>query len=530
MTVIWKSNGLPTRCVLAMLCSTLAAPGSSAETLAEAIAFAYQSNPTLQAQRAQLRATDETYVQARSGYGPTVQVQATASYNQDRLRDTFSGDVPLAATTDRSNLGNAQVVVDQPLYTGGRTTLTVHGAEGRIRASREALRATEQNVVLSVIQAYLDVCRDVQAIDIRRANLDALQLQLKETRARQRAGEVTQTDIAQAEAQVYSEEAGVALAENQLRASRTAYATIVGRAPGDLVAAPSLPGIPHASDTAFQIATEASPEFQQALLTEQISRNDVRIARTSERPTISLRGTYGYSATLDPLNQRNRDRGFTGRAVVSIPIFTSGRLSSQIRQALEVNGSDRLSIEAARRTMVQNVANAWNEMITYTGNVDRQSAQVQAAAVAFKGMRLEYRAGERSTLDVLIAEETLRDAELARLNAQHDAALASALVLRYIGRLDARDIVAGLPAYDPAAHFKAIENKGALPIERLSRGLDATAKPGVGSKPIPAPPEAGHLEVVKPDGVPVRQPVIHVPLTPVPGTVSNVSASPQPGE
>ncbi|WP_404712180.1 TolC family outer membrane protein [Sphingomonas sp. MMS24-J13] len=505
---------------------TIATSDGSAETLAEAIASAYQSNPTLQAQRAQLRATDETYVQARSGYGPTLQVQASANYNQDRLRDSFSGDVPLAATTTRSNLGRAEVVVDQPLYTGGRTALAVHGAEERIRAAREALRATEQNMVLSVIQAYLDVRRDLQALDVRHANLDALNLQLKETRARQRAGEVTQTDVAQAQAQVFAEEAGVALAENQLRASRTEYTTVVGHMPGDLSPEPPLPGVPGSSDLAFKIAADASPEFQQALFAEQVSRNDVRIARAGERPTITLRGTYGYSTTLDPFNQRNRDRALTGQAILSIPIFSSGRLSSEIRQALEVNGSDRLSIEAARRTMVQNVANAWNELVTYTANIDRQSSQVDAAAIAFKGMRLEYRAGERSTLDVLVAEETLRDAELAKLSAQHDAALAAALVLRYIGRLDARDIVAGIPAYDPAAHLKKVENKGALPVERVVRALDGSFKPGVGSKPLPAPSSAPHPVVAVPQDQPVLAPVTTVPIAPVPGTISNVSGQP----
>jgi len=491
------------------------------ETLAEAIAYAYQSNPTLQAQRAQLRASDEGYVQARSAYGPNVQIQATASYNDDRLRRSFINGTSLPDSHPKSNLGSAQVVVDQPLYSGGRTTLEVQGAEQRIRAAREALRAVEQNVVFSVIQSYLDVRRDAQALEIRRVNLEALKLQLKETAARRRGGEVTLTDEAQAEAQLYAEEANLALAENQLRVSQAAYTTAVGHNPGALAAEPPLPGLPVTAELAFDLAAAVSPEFRQALLTEEASRTNVQIARTEQRPTVSLRGSYGYSSTIDPFNERNRDRALTGLATLSIPIFTSGRTSSQIRQALDVNTSDRLSIEATRRSMVQNVANAWNQKVTYTANIGRNEAQVQAAELAFRGMRLEYRAGERSTLDVLIAQQTLTEAELNRLFSRHDAYIASALVLRYIGRLDARDIVEGIPAHDPAQHYRRVMNKGALPLEYVVKRIDGILLPSSGQRSIPAPDEAAIPQMAAPLEATSEEPVTKLPATPVAGTVSN---------
>ena len=511
--------------VFSLIFGTLSQP-ANAETLAEAIAYAYQSNPTLQAQRAQLRATDEGYVQARSAYGPNVQIQATASYNDDRLRRSFINGASLPDSHPKSNLGSAQVVVDQSLYSGGRTTLEVQGAEQRIRAAREALRAVEQNVVFSVIQSYLDVRRDAQALEIRRVNLEALKLQLKETAARRRGGEVTLTDEAQAEAQLYAEEANLALAENQLRVSQAAYTTAVGHNPGALAAEPPLPGLPVTAELAFDLAAAVSPEFRQALLTEEASRTNVQIARTEQRPTVSLRGSYGYSSTIDPFNERNRDRALTGLATLSIPIFTSGRTSSQIRQALDVNTSDRLSIEASRRSMVQNVANAWNQRVTYTANINRNEAQVQAAQLAFKGMRLEYRAGERSTLDVLIAQQTLTEAELNRLFSRHDAYIASALVLRYIGRLDARDVVEGIPAYDPAEHFRRVDNKGALPIEHIVKGIDGLFAPGAGQRSIPAPDEALYPRMAPTPQSPSVASITRLPVAPVPGTVSPISIPP----
>lgn len=303
-------------------------PRVGAETLPEAIAIAYQSNPTLQSARAQLRATDETYVQARSGYGPTIQLQGVASYNDDRLRRSFSGDTALPSNRSRANLGQAEVVVEQPVYSGGRTTLEVRSAEDRIRAGREALRASEQNIMLAVVQAYEDVRRDRQGLATRRTNLAALLDQLKETRARMRAGEVTQTDVSQAEAQVQAEEANVALAEGQLLASEAEYTAVVGRNPGTLEAPPPLPGLPADAAGAFHLGEHASPDFLRALATEHVSRTAIQIARTEELPTVALRGTYGYSASLSPLNDRNRDRALAGQAVVTITFFSSGRTGS----------------------------------------------------------------------------------------------------------------------------------------------------------------------------------------------------------
>lgn len=501
-----------------------------AETLPEAIAFAYQSNPTLQSARAQLRATDETYIQARSAYGPTIQLQGVANYNNDRLRRSFSGDTALPSNNSRTNLGQAEVVVEQPLYSGGRTTLEIQGAEERIRAGREALRASEQNIVFAVVQAYEDVRRDRQSIVARQTNLAALIDQLKETRARMRAGEVTQTDTSQAEAQVQAEEANVALAENQLLASEAEYTTAVGRNPGILPPPPPLPGLPANATEAFDLGGRASPDFLQALDTERVSRTAIQIARTEERPTVLLRGTYGYSASLSPLNYRNRDRALTGQAVVTIPFFSSGRIRSDIRQAAELNGSDRLSIESARRLMVQNIADAWNQMIIYDANIARETAQVDAAATAFKGMRIEYRAGQRSTLDVLIAEETLRDAELAKLAAQHDAYVSQALVLRYIGRLDARDIIEDIPAYDPAAHLRAVEHRGALPWEPLIRFVDGIGAPPAGQRSINAPLPARTVQLAPGHGPTGLDTVARFPIAPVPGTISNIAPPQLPDE
>lgn len=494
----------------------------AAETLAEAIALAYQSNPTLQTQRAQLRSVDESYAQARSQYGPNVQIDASGRYDQEQLRNSYSGSTLLPGSTAGENTGSAQVTVSQPLYIGGRATLAVRSAEWRIRAGREALRVAEGDVVFSVIQAYTDVRRDAAALAIRQTNLSAIEAEVREIGARKRAGEVTLTDLAQAEAQLAGEQANVAVATNQLRASQIAYTAVVGRPPRDLAPPPPLPNLPATIDTAFGIAAKSSPEFLQARYNEEQSRTRIQEARAAKRPTISLRGSVGYQSSLFPFGARNYDRSINGAIVFSLPIFSGGYTSSLIRQASEANSADRSQIEVARRAMLQSTANYWNQMVTLTANVAIQQRQVDAAALAFKGMRIEYRAGQRSTLDVLIAEQTLRDAELSRLSTEHDAYLSSALVLRYIGRLDAGSIVESLPRYDPATYLRANATRDAAFWEPLIRKLDSILLPGAHQRPLPAPDPAQAPVMAPARNTIERMPIETIPMTPLPGTVSPV--------
>jgi outer membrane protein len=510
------------------VCAVAAAIASAApcraETLADAIALAYQTNPGLQSQRAQVRSVDETYVQARSQYGPTVQVEARARYTQDQLRNSFQGATRLPDTTIGANQGSAQVSISQPLYTGGRATLDTKAAEFSVLAARESLRVTEGDIVFSVIQSYLDVLRDQKALAIRERNLAAVIAQLNEIRARKRAGEITLTDVAQAEAQFAAEQINLTNAQNQLRTSRIGYATVVGRNPGQLEEPPQLPNLPQSITQAWEIAGHTSPEFQQARYAEEQSRARLASTKSSRRPTIALRGSFSYQSQLIPFGAKNYDRATVGEVVLTLPFFSGGLNSSITRQAVERNTADRIAIEAARRTMIQTTTNAWNQAITFRTNVKSEERQVDAATLAFKGTRIEYRAGQRSTFDVLIAGQVLRDAELGKLSFEHDAYLAEALLLRFVGRLDADDIVASLPRYDPAEHFRKVEHKGALPWEPLIRQFDAVLTPRPAQRSIPAPAgaidpsigAAGDIDI--PDWVPV----VAVPVEPIPGTTTNV--------
>jgi outer membrane protein len=515
----------------AAICAVSAVGFSArAETLADAIALAYQSNPTLQGQRAEQRALDETYVSARTGFRPNAGVSASAEYEREDFgagggaATTASGGFVSSAGGGHfeSNSGGAQLTLTQPLYTGGRTESGVRAAEATVLAGREGLRSTESGVLQTVIQAYEDVRRDQEIVGIRRNNVEVLASQLDETNTKFQVGQVTRTDTAQAEAQLAAARALLTSAQAQLQISRAEYTAVVGQNPGDLAAEPPLPGLPLTVDQAFDVAEAENPTLKKAVITEQSSRAKVAQARAANRPTISLQGTLGYSGEVQPFETRDFDRAITAMATVTQPLFTGGLNASNIRAALEQNNADRIGIEAARRQVVQGVSQAWNTMAAAHANTGSDEQQVRSARVAFEGSQAEYRAGLRTTLDVLIAEENLRDAELALVQAHHDEYVAEASLLNAMGRLEARTLVQGVDLYDPAKSFNKVKRIGAVPWEGLVEGLDSLGAPSARAAPAAteAQPTLGSVSMIPADHpVPAHQPLsTEQPTSPPPGS------------
>jgi outer membrane protein len=463
--------------------AAMAATGTlaHAETLADALALAYQSNPTLQSQRALQRQLDESYVQARAGYRPTANVSSSLSWSQR--------PGPGGGYDDSNSLG-ATLTASQPIYTGGRVSAAIDVAEANILAGRENLRTVEQTVLLSVIQAYQDVLRDQQIVGIRQQSAEVLASQLAETQARFEVGLLTRTDVARAEAQVAQARAQLSAAQAQLQISRANYTTAVGQNPGELVVPPALPGLPASVDLAFDAAEAGNPNLRRAQLAEQASRYRVAQVRAQNRPTVSLQGSFGYAGTVDPFDLGDYRRSVSVSGVVTQPLFTGGLIRSQVRAALEQNTSDRVLIEQARRTAVQATAQAWNQLQSALANITSGQEQVRAATVAFEGAQEQYRVGLSTTLDVLLTQEQLRTAQLGLVQAQRDAYVAQANLLSAMGRLDARSLVQGVSLYDPQRSFDRVKNEGAVPWEPLVEAVDAIAAPSAAdpTRPIPAPP------------------------------------------
>ncbi|WP_374470094.1 TolC family outer membrane protein [Phenylobacterium sp.] len=460
---------------------TLGAAGATAatagaETLADAIAMAYESNPTLQAQRAAQRAIDESYVQARSGWRPTLSVSGQAAWQDIRTpREALSRAGQ--RTIEDGNAGTATITFSQPIWTGGRVAAAVSAANADILQGRENLRRVESQVIGQVIQAYADVRRDQEALRIRQENVSVLQRQLDESNARFEVGEITRTDVAQSQARLAAAQSQLQQTEAQLGNSRSNYAAAVGRNPGTLEPEPSLAFLlPATVDEAFTAAEQFNPQLRGQQFAEQASRARLAGARAERLPNVSLQSTTRFGpAPLEPYERGLFARETTTGIGVTVPIFSGGLTSSRIRQAVERNNTDRINIEAQRRTVLQQVTQSWNQLIASRANITSTAEQVRAARIAAEGVRQEQQVGLRTTIDVLNAEQELRNAELSQVSARRDEYVAAASVISAMGRLEGRNLVPTVPQYDATRNFRKLRiTWGWVPWEEPIAIVDRT--------------------------------------------------------
>ena len=482
---------------------TLAPSVAAAETLYDAIALAYQTNPSLRAQRATLRGADEGVVQARAGYGPQVNLTGQVEYQEARAPKT--GLFVKGEQDYRVGSGSADLSASQPLYTAGAVSAQVRGASAEVLASREALRQAESQLLQQVITAYVDVRRDRETIRILRDEIVALTGEFEETKAKGRLGQVTRTDVAQSEARLLSAQAQLNLAQGRLNISNAEYLNVVGQSPGELAPEPDLPGQPATVDQAFQAADHNNPQLLQAIQVERSAREKVNQAKAAGGPSLSLKFDAAAGPTA-PYLQRQYDQSVTAALVFNKPLFTSGYNSSKVRQALDEDDHAQLAIEAARRGVVQLVAQAWDQLASTQSALAIEERQVAVQTVAVQGNRVEERVGQRSTIDLLNAELELANARLGLIQSRHDAYVARASLLAAMGLLEARYLTPDIQLYDPVASLKRIERRAPQPMTAVIAPVDHILVP---TTPMPhlSAPGAGSQ-------TPVDMPILTHPTNP----------------
>ena len=470
-------------CIVALAWGGLA-NGAGAETLADAIALAYETNPTLQAERAQVRIIDEEYPQAQAGLRPTVSADGGYSYQGETISEPGTPNYSVTGGTT-----TAVVTITQPLYTGGLTAAHLDTAQADILAERENLRHTEIGVLTSVVGAYLDVRRDAEQMAISQDNVNVLARQLTETSAKFEAGTLTRTDLAQSQA--------------RLAQARAAYAAVVGQNPGELAAEPPIaPLLPPTVDAAFDAAEQNNPQIRQADDAELASAARLAEAKAQSRPTVSVSGQYGYVGEQEGISGGfnsavgvfESELGGSVTANLTVPIFTGGLNSSLIRQAAEQDNVNRINVESARRQVLQAISQAWNQLLGARANLVSDEEQVKSDAVAFDGVTQEQKVGLRTVLDVLNAQQELETSQLQLVGARHDEYVAAAAVLAAAGALDARPLSPDTPSYDPKANFDKVRHApGAVPWEGAVHAIDRLGAPA----PAPAPPPVEPGEVLE---------------------------------
>ena len=464
-----RSRALASVAVIALL-SSMGAP-AWAETLRDALALAYQTNPSLLAQRASQRSLDETIVQARAGLRPQLDVTASATYSRS---DTATFGVV------ESDGAGVSIGLSQTLWSGGRIGHGISAAEANIMAGRENLRDIEQTVLASVIQAYADVIRDSEILQIRQSNLGVLGRQRDESSARFEVGEITRTDVAQSEARLAQSEADLANAQAQLSVSRAVYAAVVGQAPGDLAPMPVLPNLPTDFDSALDVALQDNPGVRAAGYSLQAAEANVAAARAEYMPSARLTASYGGTSNDigrpgDIVDNTRLQAG----ASISVPLFTGGLNSSRVAQARERANVAQINVEGERRRTLQSVSTAYAQSLSARSTLTAGQEAVRAATVAAEGVRQEAQVGLRTTLDVLNQELELRSAEVTLASARRNEYVAQANLLAAMGRLEGQDLDASLAVYDPAANYNRVRNRGALPWDGIVEAIDRIAAPPV---------------------------------------------------
>lgn len=428
-----------------------AMPDARAQQLNDVLAAAYSNNPTLLAARAALRATDEGVPQARSGWRPTVSLTGEAGRS-------FADAHPSAALTQATSLSPATVglSVSQPLYRGGRTEAATDTAEASVQASRQDLATTERRVLQDAVTAYMDVLRDQAVLDLTRNNEQVLRRQLDATRERFRVGEITRTDVAQAESRLSRATADRSSAEGALISSRAIYARIVGEQPGVLTQPPPLPALPTSETEALSVADQENPDLQAAQFRELAARSDVRATSGALLPTVSLNASANKGleqSRVDAITE-------TARATVqvSVPLYEAGGIYSQTRQKKQVHNQRRIQVDEQRRAVRQAVVQAWENLNTARSNITARKAQVQASRIALDGVQQEAEVGSRTTLDVLDAEQEYLDAQVAQVRAERDEYVAGFALLSSVGRLSARNLGLAVDLYDPAENYNRVRD------------------------------------------------------------------------
>ncbi len=425
----------------------VAASAANAETLQEALTAAYLNNPDLTGERANLRATDEGVPQALSGWRPTVTLTGEAGRERLESRGRSEDLDPISGSA----------TVTQPLYRGGRTRAETDSAEALVEAGRENLRSVEQDTFLDVITAYMDVLRDEAVVQLNGNNVKVLRRELEASEDRFRVGEVTRTDVAQAEARLARAVSDLEAAEGELISSRATYTRVIGNVPTDLQPPPPLPEPPASEETAVEIALNENPAILAAMRTEESSMHDIRVASGQLLPTLSLEGQATHSQ--DTVTRDSNSESYSVVGQLSIPLYQSGVVYSQVREARQVNNLRRIQIEDARRAVRESTVQAWEGLQTARAQIISNREQVRANQIALEGVIQEAQVGSRTTLDVLDAEQELLDAQVDLVRTERNEYVAAFGLQAAIGRLSFESLGLTVDPYDPSANYSRVRNK-----------------------------------------------------------------------
>ena len=431
----------------------LAAGSSAAATLETALAKAYETNPALLAARARLRAEDETLSDAVSGWRPSLDM----SVDVGKSHSVSSGGSSSGAGAQNRTPRSGTLTVSQNLYRGGRTVAEVRRAENNIKAERARLDDLERTVLLDAVTAYMDMIRDRAVLALNENNEKVLRKQQEAAKDRFGVGEVTRTDVAQAESRLSRAIADRIQAEGAVISSRAIYRSVIGDTPGTLQSAQPLGGIPATETEAVKLAEAGEPGVIAATFEERAARDEVSVIFGEFLPSFDLEGELRRRDEASSTTSRSETATVT--ATLTIPLYQAGSVSARVREAKQIAAQRRNEVESAIRNAVEEATKAWESLATSRARIKAFTVEVGAATIALEGVEQEAKVGSRTILDVLDAEQELLDAKVSLVRAERDGGGATFKLMSAAGSLSARNLDLPVKLYDTDRYRNAVRNK-----------------------------------------------------------------------
>jgi outer membrane protein len=461
----------------------------AAETLQEALSNAYLINPVLNSERARLRATDEQVALAKSGLRPNISASGDAAF-QNQESDIVGGSRQAeqqqcdaetralepafcASLASQTNIGNIEsqlssdgvthprgysVQLSQPIFEGFQNLNAIRQAKATVQAAREGLRAVEQTTLLNAATAYVDVVRDQAVVRLRDSNVEVLTEQLRQTKDRFNVGEVTRTDVAQAEARRSDAITQLYAAQANLKTSRATYEQIIGHPPSNLVHPPSIVHLlPSQLEDAMTLGDGENPFILTTVYQEEASLYNVNQIMGELLPEVTLDAQYQQRFGLSNTLKEQQVTTIMGR--VNVPLYQGGGVAARIRQAKETNIQLKKEVEDARLRIHAEVISNWGLLQSTASQITSAQDALEANRIALEGVREEEKVGQRTTLDVLNAELEYLGSQIQLVTAKRDRVVAEYAIYASIGRMDAQTLGLSVPYYDPIEHYEIIKNK-----------------------------------------------------------------------
>ena len=440
---------------VAVAVSIALAKPATADSLNDAMGSAYEDNADLNAARAQLRGIDENVPQALAGYRPTVSAEADAAINRSHFFSPSNFGPSQYQTTYPRGVA---LTVTEPLFLGYRTTNSVKQAKNAVRSARAQLRNVEQQTLLSAVSAFMGVVQAQVVVNLDAQNVKFLREQLRAAQDRLNVGEGTRTDVAQADAALQAGLSAYAAAGSTLNAALATYEQVIGHKPKSIGAADHVERFfPKTKEAAIEQGLANHPTVVAAEFTIDVADYNVRVLEGAKLPTVSLQGQLAHRDDNSSAGSWLDSASLMVQG--NIPIYEGGLDDSKVRQAKETLSQDRIQLDAARAAVRQAVSAAWGQLEATRAQVEAAQAEVAAQQLALSGVIEERKVGQRTTLDVLNAQQALLNAQVSQVQAQHDKVVAAYTLLGALGGLDAETLKLRVHIYDPAEHYELVKDK-----------------------------------------------------------------------